>query len=286
VSDDNDSIYPPITTHDFNRLLLYIAKHFTVVDFNNFSRPSSKPKVILSFDDGYADFVENVMPMLLKLELPSIQNIIFNTVEHQNLFWTQELNILFNAIKSTNHRFQFQSPDLSFSCTPLNHESQYMYVFNKLRAFDKSSRQRVLNEMEALLPGCVHHSAPRMMTWDDIVYCSRNNVTIGSHTLSHDLLNTITDPSVLKVEIVESKQKIEEKIGTNVSVLCFPNGEYNQQSVLLAREAGYKHLLTTENYAWNPAHQQLLIPRVQMYAGSYEEMVCRVHLLHSYLKYK
>ena len=62
---------------------------------------------------------------------------------------------------------------------------------------------------------------------------------IGSHTSTHQNLVDIND-SAVKIEMAESKQMLEELIGTRVHYVAFPFGRFDRRVVDLADAAGYK----------------------------------------------
>src|SRR5688572_4084889 len=68
VGPPDDSTYPPLPPHLFDHLLGFVTRHFDVVTFGSLSESpmGQRPKLILSFDDGYADFATFAAPLLEK----------------------------------------------------------------------------------------------------------------------------------------------------------------------------------------------------------------------------
>lgn len=54
------------------------------------------------------------------------------------------------------------------------------------------------------------------------------------------LLPRITDENILRQEIIGSKKIIEAKINLPISAFAYPFGEYNDRSVNLVIQAGFK----------------------------------------------
>lgn len=80
----------------------------------------------------------------------------------------------------------------------------------------------------------------RFMTWDEIKELSRAGMTIGSHTETHPYLFKIFDPAILKKEIFESKQILEELLGEKINLFSYPYGQLNDKIMELVKEAGYE----------------------------------------------
>ena len=57
---------------------------------------------------------------------------------------------------------------------------------------------------------------------------------------------TELDDTELEKEIVESKERLEKKLGKEVVSFCYPNGDYNQKILQKVDKAGYKYAVTTE----------------------------------------
>ena len=81
VAPDDGSDYRPLAPSLFDELLSFVKREFAVVTIRELGERSSKPKLVLSFDDGYADFATNSVPILEKHGLRCNQNIIPKCVE-------------------------------------------------------------------------------------------------------------------------------------------------------------------------------------------------------------
>lgn len=82
-----------------------------------------------------------------------------------------------------------------------------------------------------------------VLTWDEVVEMSRNNVDFGSHGQSHRILTALSADEV-RQELVGSKKIIEEKTGKKVHLFSYPNGDYNSELKKLVQEAGYRCAVT------------------------------------------
>jgi peptidoglycan/xylan/chitin deacetylase (PgdA/CDA1 family) len=62
---------------------------------------------------------------------------------------------------------------------------------------------------------------------------------IQAHTVTHPILPRCTDDRA-RDEIVDGKRDLEQRFGFEVYALAYPNGEYTEREVELARSAGYR----------------------------------------------
>jgi peptidoglycan/xylan/chitin deacetylase (PgdA/CDA1 family) len=77
------------------------------------------------------------------------------------------------------------------------------------------------------------------ITWAQLRAMRAAGMTIGSHTRSHPYLTRISDPTLLRKEIVDSKQVLEKQLGTPVTDFAYPFGQYNAAVAAAVEAAGY-----------------------------------------------
>ncbi|MGE7684919.1 polysaccharide deacetylase family protein [Peribacillus simplex] len=83
------------------------------------------------------------------------------------------------------------------------------------------------------------------LTENQMVEMSRNGISIESHTINHLELNRMTAKQQ-EVEMVQSKELFDRILDQDTTVLSYPVGRYNEESLRLSEEAGYKMAVTTE----------------------------------------
>src|SRR4051812_25339781 len=77
VSPNASAYWPPLHPQVFEELLRFLQSNFEVCRIAELDEiKSSKPVAVLSFDDGYYDFIEFALPLLEKYKLPANMNII------------------------------------------------------------------------------------------------------------------------------------------------------------------------------------------------------------------
>ncbi len=85
------------------------------------------------------------------------------------------------------------------------------------------------------------------LTWAQIKEMVQSGLfTFQSHTLTHPFLSTL-DPERAYVEIYDSKRILEEKLGHQVSLFCYPSGDFNQEIIQLVARAGYAAAVVAPN---------------------------------------
>jgi peptidoglycan/xylan/chitin deacetylase (PgdA/CDA1 family) len=83
------------------------------------------------------------------------------------------------------------------------------------------------------------------LSWDQIRQLDQSGIiTIGSHTIDHPNLATMT-PDQQRYEIIEGKAQLEAQLGHPVHSFAYPYGSYNATSINLVKEAGFTTAVTT-----------------------------------------
>lgn len=84
------------------------------------------------------------------------------------------------------------------------------------------------------------------MTTDMVKELSKSPlIEIGSHTITHVALSSVTDEEDLEHEIRDSKVALEELTGKNIDILAYPTGAYNDKVLELTKKY-YKYGLSTK----------------------------------------
>jgi peptidoglycan/xylan/chitin deacetylase (PgdA/CDA1 family) len=84
----------------------------------------------------------------------------------------------------------------------------------------------------------------QVMSFDQAQSLPKGLVTIGSHTMTHPLLPSVSKQHA-RTEIVQSRMRLEEMFKRQVSLFSFPFGGFNEQLVAYCHEAGYERVFTT-----------------------------------------
>lgn len=105
-----------------------------------------------------------------------------------------------------------------------------------------------------------------MLNHSDLKYLSSKGFEIGSHGMSHHMMTRMSFASALK-EIQESKKKLEDLLGEEVTSFAFPNGQagaFSENLVEACKLAGYKIVCTTIWGSINKNMKTSYIPRCEM----------------------
>jgi len=73
------------------------------------------------------------------------------------------------------------------------------------------------------------------------------NFRIGAHTYSHEDLTGLSNKKV-REEIVTGKEELEQILGREITLFCYPRGKFNQKIKKMVKSLGFKSARTARMY--------------------------------------
>jgi peptidoglycan/xylan/chitin deacetylase (PgdA/CDA1 family) len=114
-----------------------------------------------------------------------------------------------------------------------------------------------------VITGRISGSDHSFLTWKQLRDFERRGVRVGSHTVSHTPLASVSDATAL-AQLVDSRRKLERKLGHRVPWLAYPYGSYDAHVEYWARKAGYLLATTTDWGALQSAERPLALKRFRI----------------------
>lgn len=130
------------------------------------------------------------------------------------------------------------------------------------------------------------------ITWDQLRELQTKGFTIGSHTIYHSDLTQPKDGETeqeyiarVKEELYGSKKIMDQKLGQDTYFLAYPFGRYDQQSIQMARDAGYKMAMSVKRGGNAFFANPLTLRRDQILEKDLESFISRLKTFnHVFLK--
>ncbi len=249
---DDGSAYKPLNPTIFDQLLKFLVKNYHIITFSeveNFSGEviSSKPLLIISFDDGYKDFINVTVPILFKYKIKVNQNIIPECVESG----MPPLNVLIQdfigkADKSDIIKLKISGFEVSDN---IDDRLQMGLKVSKFIKNKPMHEQKIINDeiMKNFDFDLTSYRTP-MLDMEDIKEL-KDEHELGVHSYSHSNMGLETDDYV-KEDLMKCKNWFTKNLNTNVEIYAFPNGSYKENHIKLCKDYGYKHiLLVNDNFS-------------------------------------
>lgn len=205
----------------------YLKRRYNIICLNRFIEAAEKkepvripPKaLVLTFDDGHIRNYE-MLPIIKKLKVPVTIFLCASLLDTRRHFWFNHLNGSLPA--AMLKRLPNQERLRKLSAIGFEQDME----FEKPQALTKQQ----LAEMQPY-------------------------INLQSHTMFHPCLPTCDDYEA-REEIFNSKQMLLRDFGLDAHVLSYPNGDYSDREIRLARQAGYRCGITVD-YGFNTVHSDL-----------------------------
>lgn len=244
-------LYNIVTKSNFIKQVDEITKRYPVTTLTDIIRQSqcgqtkAKTQVVLTFDDGYCDNYDIVLPILRKKSLPAAFFLITDYINGNFSLWDWQVfhilsdNTLVRSMNIGNHIIR-QAP----------FESRASYIFRilaRMKPISFAMRHEIISALkkETKAKFDPPYEKERCMNWEEVKKISDAGMEIGSHSLSHRSLAKIPFEDAAQ-ELKKSKEIIEQNINRECRHFSFPYGgkqDYNQRLVNYAKEAGYEACL-------------------------------------------
>lgn len=196
--------------------------------------------VMVTVDDGYADFSEHAWPSLRQLGIPVI---LFVPTAYPGdpgrRFWWDRLS---HALRTTD-RSAFEVDGVVHD---LRDGPGRLRAFRQLRAVVKSAEHRAgMARVEAWCASLGLPDAPaEVLDWAALRALAADGVTIAPHTRTHPLLTRL-DAEAAVDEIAGSRADLERELGSSPPVFAYPSGAHDDAAVAIVGSLGFEQAFTT-----------------------------------------
>ena len=222
--------------------------------------PIRRNCLVLTFDDGYRNNLTHALPVLRRYDAPATFFVATSHVDGGEPFWFDRIDYALQHSNGDPIEARVFGRTVSFSTTD---RSSLRSSYKRLRDWAKGipySDKEFLKEMEGLATRLETAAGSSLadvfecddwseiLTWSEIRTLGEFKVTIGSHTVDHIRLGKV-DIGDIREQLSESKRTIERQTNRPCDQLSYPNGDYNDETMELARAIGYTCAVTTEDGA-------------------------------------
>lgn len=266
----------------FAQLAARVARHCTAVplgeDGLEWTPRARKPRVALTFDDGWADNATTAFPIARDCGLPWTIFICPECVGRQFPYWPEQVVALWRAAERrgvTGRLMQAfangASPEPTAGGTLEGQTAES--VIERLKILSAGERDLAIGRMREALGARSDAGAEwgdftdATMQWREIEALASRGVTFGSHTLSHMILTRVAY-SEAQHEIAGSKLAIEQKLRRECRLFAYPNGDWSAEVRDLVAQAGYQLAFANRPGVWTRASDRFAIPRTNLWEGS------------------
>jgi peptidoglycan/xylan/chitin deacetylase (PgdA/CDA1 family) len=272
------SVRPGINSAVFERHIAFLTKHFDFVAPGGLllERPrSARPRILLTFDDGFRSNAEFAVPILRRHRAPALFFVSSRHAAPGRYLWFSYLRGLRHAFNADGFSYRGELMDMRPPQSAATIERLQAHLLS-LRPHPKA----LYHEIEHELPPLEDFMGPDEIR-DNCAGMSEEQVGelsadplfgVGAHTVDHPFL-TRCEPEEACRQIVENATWLEQVTGSPCTTLAYPAGDYDAGVVRQAKRNGF-----STAYAVIPrgcGESMLEIPRVGIYGASQNVLGCK-----------
>jgi peptidoglycan/xylan/chitin deacetylase (PgdA/CDA1 family) len=251
----------------FEHLLVWLKKHFDCVPLMEILQPGSlsseRPKVALTFDDGWRDNALNAFPLLQKHRVPASIFLSTDYIGSRQRFWWESIGETLwgsHGEKARMHLIDcirqvgcplpvlLEDPDVQRRSLALLHFLQ------NLKPLSPKDLNRLTDE-------CAQEPSPQALDWHQVRSMEASGlVRFGPHGASHAILTGLDDQT-LDEELTRSRQALENGCNWPLPVYCYPNGDNDARVRQHVADHDYPFALGTGTGIYRGTDDPLALPR-------------------------
>lgn len=260
----------------FAKQINWLKDHFQIVSLregleNICSGTLLRPQVVITFDDGYRDNCEVVLPVLSAFGVTATFLLVTGELDG-GIMWNDQLSCAIHQTKDINFDVVLGEYTFHFDKTkPGEMFSQIETLTQIVKYLPRAQRNNFISELLCDLN--VEHSMPEnlMLTLEQVKRLSKSGMTIGSHAYRHDVLTSLSLKEA-ELDLIKSKRMLENIIEDKVEFYAYPNGkpdlDYTSAHIELVKNAGFQFALSSAWGACSSASDHYQIPRLMPWRQS------------------
>ena len=223
-------------------------------------RPSDRVPVLVTFDDGYRDYLTNAYPILQSLAIPAINFLSTAYIDSGDPYWWDVLHLTVGVTRipgvappwAAGRRFTLDSPG----------RAEFLRACKRrIKAVPEDAKALELAGIQSLLQVDPTVVCDRQtLTWDE-ARATMDVTTYGGHTHTHVIVSRVDDAR-LRREIETCTTRLTAELGRRPQTFAYPNGDMTDAAREALSRAAYRLAFTMQEGFNGPATDSLSLNRV------------------------
>ncbi|HLH31562.1 MAG TPA: polysaccharide deacetylase family protein [Terriglobia bacterium] len=263
-----------LSAENLSELIRFLKDHFQIVSLQECIRSHSKgppvsTRCLITFDDGYRDFVSHAWPIVKRSKIPVTMFVPTSLLSTGHSFWWDRV---YRAAMTLGERDMAgvgghagQLLRKISRTTVASRPSLVYQLIEYLQDWRSADIGRLIEQMGAPDPRLLEQ-ANQLLTWKDVIKLHEEGVSFGSHTRCHPNLKLLSKEEVER-EIGHSKVDLETALKTPVQSFAYPGGHRSVEMEQVLERAGYKVAFGTEKGFNSREHDVFWLRRINIWDG-------------------
>lgn len=256
-----------VSPGSFAMQLEEIARYGEPSTLDELFLPSRRPRVAVTFDDGYADNLLAAAPIAEAKGIPITVYVTSGLLDSEQGFWWDRLGALVQAhpaaVRSVHMETSAGCVHVELGSTKAGEDLRALH--HHLLPLPVVEIHRLLDELseEWSVPAARPPDARTLTTPEFVALAASPVVSIGAHTVDHERLSRLGAEEQLR-SIGTSKKELQRLTDREITHFAYPFGDrdsFNDSSVEAVRVAGFETACTTVSGNAGPSSDPYRLPR-------------------------
>lgn len=261
---------------DFVRQIEFLRAHYDIVSLDDAfaaqGTSSTRPRAVITFDDGEVGLYEHLLPLVARFNLPVTLYIATEQIETGCPYWFDEV---MNALQAEGP-FGIDLASAGLKAWTVEGRGARRWaaiseILQALKDVPPAERAALAASVVAQAPplaGAPFKPLAPLSVEQLRELAAIDNVTIAAHSHCHNLLDQIPDAAV-RESIARSKTLLEGWTGRPVRHFAYPNGNHNRAVERIVSDLGFVSAVALVGRLWHSGMDPLVLPRVSI--GRYDD---------------
>jgi peptidoglycan/xylan/chitin deacetylase (PgdA/CDA1 family) len=263
-----------ITPEAFRSQLTTLTRHWQVVPLADLVPAGTgaippEGRVALTFDDGYLDNLDIVLPILEEFDAPA--TFFLTTAVLHRPSYRYWWDVLDAAVLASPLHAHVRSIVLGGQRVAIHlhdavaRQATHDTLYRMLKASAPAVRDAAVDQLAALAPAERFDPMARPMAPAEMQRVATHPlITVGAHTVHHLALSTASADDLTR-EVFESRSALESVVGQPVPHFAYPYGDLSPAALRTVEAAGFAAAVTCESRPLRTCEDRLRIPRVSTF---------------------
>lgn len=214
--------------------------------------------MLLTFDDGYRNNIDYALPICEQFGIKPVLFVATGHIDSGQPFWFDRLDYALQqnmgqliSLDYQGHQYDFDATSRkalisSFKQFRDGCKNRFTDDIKMGQLFHALSEMLELRAGKALADICKNDDWSAIVSWDQLrKEVKRGRLDVASHTVDHWRVDSLSVDQIIS-QLQQSKIRIERELAVKCHYFCYPNGNYDDQSICLIKKNGYKVAFSTD----------------------------------------